>query len=70
LPPNQSLKLTEITACFSPRENEITKTSYNTDTRELTTTIMLHVAVSLAPVLLVQCQEKKRFISFSSRVSV
>jgi hypothetical protein len=25
---------------------------------------------SLAPVLLVQCQEKKRFISFSSRVSV
>jgi hypothetical protein len=49
-PPNHSLKLTEITAGFSPRENNITMTTYITGTRELTTTIMRHVAVSLAPV--------------------
>jgi hypothetical protein len=48
--PNQSLKLTENTACFSPREHEITKTTYNTGTREHSTTIRLHIAVSLAPV--------------------
>jgi hypothetical protein len=47
---NHSLKLTESTACFSPREYEIIKSTYITGTRELTTTIMLHVAVSLAPV--------------------
>jgi hypothetical protein len=50
LRPNHSLKLTENTACFSPRENEITMTTYITGTREQSTAIMLHVAASLAPV--------------------
>jgi hypothetical protein len=33
LRPNHSLKLTESTAGFSPRENNITMTTYITDTR-------------------------------------
>jgi hypothetical protein len=43
---NHSLKLMESTACYSPRDNDITMTTYITGTRELTATIILRVTAA------------------------